>query len=96
MVITPPWLSSRRKPGSSAEVDRASAEEEMHELDPGLRRGDGSGRRLGEVGRYGCHVGPMVVIPANAGIQDCRWHGKGEKVTHELDPGVRRGDGVTG
>ena len=68
----------------------------MHELDPGLRRGDGSGRRLGEVGRYGCHVGPMVVIPANAGIQDCRWHGKGEKVMHELDPGVRRGDGVTG
>ena len=45
------------------------------------------------MGRYGCHVGPMVVIPANAGIQDCRWHGKGEKVTHELDPAFA---GVTG
>ena len=97
VVIPAHGPSSRRKPVSSTEVDRASADEVMHELDPGtprvlpsgrFRRGDGSGR-----------WGSMVVIPAQC-LSSRRKPGSSaeagmataEKVTHELDPGVRRGD----
>jgi len=54
-----------------------------------LPAGQAGTRRPLSQGRRGCRDGspPVLVIPAEAGIQDCK------STTVALDPGFRRGDG---